>query len=421
MYLISRFVRRTGQQQLLDIATMCQRLRPLHPTEHTPFASALRILLHVSFGRLCRQEHAQLVIAAWGEEGHEHGSLMAMLLSEQLTALLGPEVQDPDEETFLLFALDRPAAQNLGFVDPHVAELDLSVAGRDLVVHQSPAVLTSSRPGGTTGAVLWKITPAVAEWLARPDNFLFRTSLLGAQSAVLELGCGISAVIGLVMTGSSSSTVVSARKASGKRTRKTAAAIVAPASSNSVGRYVLTDQPYVAKLVQRNLDANSAVASSLYFHPLDWETDVVSASLLLPSQDVSSSIDNVHHQHHHRNHHAHHNHHGQNHPSRMPAADASFDAVLACDCIYNDALVAPLVQTCVDACRLRDADSLPLPPTLCIVAQQLREPDVLTAWLDDFHAAFQVWRVPELLLTEALRPAAGFAVHLGILRLNHHA
>lgn len=70
----------------------------------------------------------------------------------RLLARLGPEVEDPDEETFILFADKRPEAQNLGFIDAHAAVLDLTVAGRDLTIHQSPAVLTSNRSGGTTGA-----------------------------------------------------------------------------------------------------------------------------------------------------------------------------------------------------------------------------------------------------------------------------
>ncbi|QUC21591.1 uncharacterized protein UV8b_05834 [Ustilaginoidea virens] len=58
-----------------------------------------------------------------------------------------------------------------------------SLAGRWYAVRQDPAVLTSSRPGGTTGAgaVVWRISPLLAEWLARPSNPL-------RGRAVLELG-----------------------------------------------------------------------------------------------------------------------------------------------------------------------------------------------------------------------------------------
>lgn len=54
-------------------------------------------------------------------------------------------------ESFLLFSQSIPS-QDLGFVDSRATVLDLTVAGRDLSIHQSPTVLSSSRAGGTTGA-----------------------------------------------------------------------------------------------------------------------------------------------------------------------------------------------------------------------------------------------------------------------------
>ncbi|OAA68419.1 hypothetical protein SPI_00614 [Niveomyces insectorum RCEF 264] len=368
----------------------------------------------------------------------------------RLLARLGPEVEDPDEETFLLFAHKRPSAQNLGFVDAHAAVLDVAVAGRDLVVHQSPTVLTSSRPGGTTGAVLWKITPIVADWLARPDNVFFcgddaspaASGMLGPHSAVLELGCGIAGVIGMALTHPrtaatrSNTKPNSTRRKNGKsRAQRLAAGpsgtvptVSVKCNTNTVGRYVLTDQAYVAKLVQRNLDENNESAARsppprVYFRPLDWETDAVTLDLLrAPADDAERSDAGG----------------GGGGAAAAAAATAwttqwqhrGFDAVLACDCIYNEALVAPLVQTCADACRLRlrfrartRADDVharppaePAAPALCIVAQQLRDPDVLTAWMTAFRAAFRVWRVPDAWLTAELQSTAGFAVHVGILR-----
>ncbi|KJR83462.1 uncharacterized protein SPSK_04454 [Sporothrix schenckii 1099-18] len=317
---------------------------------------------------------------------------------DRLLARLGPEVGDADEETFLLFAHERPFAQNLGFVDAHAAVLDLTVAGRDLTIHQSPAVLASNRAGGTTGAVLWKITPAVAAWLAGAQNPLFGEGVLGPSSSVLELGCGIAGVIGLALTGKGTKVQApgptAATKTKTKKKRPGHDTPSPPTPTRTVGRYVLTDQPYVAKLLQRNLEENGAVhegsstAAPLLFESLDWETDEVTPA-----------------------------------GGRRLGGVASFDAVVACDCIYNEALVAPLVQTCVDVCRLRRGSEGSahgtgdtLPPTVVIVAQQLRDPDVLTAWLTAFVASFRVWRVPEALLTPGLLPTAGFAVHVGILR-----
>lgn len=97
---------------------------------------------------------------------------------------------------------------------------------------------------------------------------------------------------------------------------------------------------------------------------------------------------------------------------------ASFDAVITCDCIYNDALIDPLVQTCADICKLRELDTQAPKdmPTLCIVAQQLRSDEVFEAWLKAFHNKFKVWRVPDEELTKELGTDSGYVVHVGILR-----
>lgn len=220
---------------------------------------------------------------------------------------------------------------------------------------------------------MWKITPLFARWITS-TNFLFKLGILDRESTVLELGCGISGIIGLSL---------------------------APL----IGSYVLTDQDYVMKLLNQNLAQNrqetstaskgrkssskpkrgtvittSLQADNIAARPLDWETDEVTASL--PGNDSRKS----------------------------------FDAVIACDCIYNDALIRPLVQTCVDACKLRVADDLAKKPAVCIVAQQLRSSEVFEGWLNEFHKAFQVWRIPDEELTDGLKSDSGFVVHIGILR-----
>ncbi|KAI0965143.1 hypothetical protein F4678DRAFT_476810 [Xylaria arbuscula] len=288
---------------------------------------------------------------------------------KDLLGLLGPAIQDPEEETFLLFSQEIPS-QNLGFVDPQATAIDLTIGGKDYTIYQSPTIL--NRPGSTTGAVIWKITPLVASWLSSLDNLLWKTGALSSQSSVLELGCGISGLVGLAL-------------------------------SPLVSRYVLTDQTYVARLVEKNLAENivpqqrsssqkrkgksSSTANpvNLHFTALDWELDEVTPSLT-GSPDVSS-----------------------------------FDAVIACDCIYNDALIEPLVQTCVDACGLRqpsqDSQSdKTVVPTLCVVAQQLRDPEIFEGWIKEFNKHFRVWRVPEEILSKELRANTGFVVHIGVLQ-----
>jgi hypothetical protein len=76
---------------------------------------------------------------------------MLTMAHDALTAQFEPEIDDVDEETFLLYSQSIPS-QNLGFLDPRARTVDVALAGRDLTLHQSPAVLSSDRAGGTTGA-----------------------------------------------------------------------------------------------------------------------------------------------------------------------------------------------------------------------------------------------------------------------------
>ncbi|VUC21826.1 unnamed protein product, partial [Clonostachys rosea] len=297
-----------------------------------------------------------------------------LMAFEALTSKLGDEIEDPEEETFLLFSQEIPS-QNLGFIDPTASSVDVVVNDREYTIHQSPTVLSSSRAGGTTGAVLWKINPIFASFISSPSNPLFSSGILSSDSSVLELGCGISPLNGLAL---------------------------AP----HISHILLTDQPYVQRLVSKNISENhsqreqtrarhsarrqpkpkasatSSPSATVEFATLDWETDQVTSEL-------------------------------------APGPPGDFDLVLACDCVYNYALVPPLVQTCADACKLRQGkeDSQdPYKPCVCIVAQQLRSDEVFESWLAEFHKYFRVWRFPDDILPEKLRTSAGFVVHAGILR-----
>ncbi|KAK4644289.1 Ribosomal protein lysine methyltransferase [Podospora bellae-mahoneyi] len=290
----------------------------------------------------------------------------------QLTRLLCRQL-----ETFELFAQELPS-QNLGFVDSKASTVELTIAGRDLTIHQSPGVLSSNRAGGTTGAVVWKVTPLFAEWISSASSLLFQSEILSSNSLVLELGCGISALVGLCL---------------GPR----------------VKGYVLTDQPYVAKFVEQNVAENAHISASstgkgkakgkktkataashskdnnVVFTPLDWETDEATPSLLTDLPDT--------------------------------AGRKSFDAIIACDCIYNEALIDPLVSTCADICRLRTQESdTEADPTICVIAQQLRDDQVFEGWLARFMESFHTWRAPDELLPNGLKPSSGFVVHIGILK-----
>lgn len=292
---------------------------------------------------------------------------------QNLISALGEEIQDPEEETFLLFSQDIPS-QNLGFVNAKSTALEITVAGRDLTIQQSPTLLSSNRERGTTGAVVWKITPLLAEWIAIDENILFQAGGINQDSIALELGCGISGII---------------------------PSVLAP----KIGQYIATDQEYVFKLLKQNLDQNAAtqkqrqnsgrhgkVSSNAQYTSknrnievlaLDWESSSVSG---LPTLVGSGSRD----------------------------GKSTIDLLIACDCIYNEALIDPFVRTCADICQLKA--TCPGKPTLCIIAQQLRSDSVFEAWLSVFHRAFRVWRMPDEILSDGLKENSGFVIHVGVLR-----
>ena len=104
---------------------------------------------------------------------------------EDLLSSLGEDICDPEEECFLLFSREI-TSQDLGFLDAKATSLEITVSGRDLDIRQSPTLLSSNREGGTTGAVVWKITPLFAQWITSDSNILFRSSVLDETSTVLE-------------------------------------------------------------------------------------------------------------------------------------------------------------------------------------------------------------------------------------------
>ncbi|KAJ5368494.1 uncharacterized protein N7496_008254 [Penicillium cataractarum] len=323
-------------------------------------------------------------------------------IADFLANTASEEVTDAEEEAFLLFSQEIPTT-NLGFVDSRASSLDVTIRGNEYTVHQSPTLLSSSRAGGTTGAVLWKITPRFAEWISSPTNPLWTHSLLSSGSVVAELGCGISALVALAL---------------------------AP----SVQHYLATDQEYVRRVFRTNLDANASVTpaasasgkqkgsktrgssrstskgkqsskaatSNITFTTLDWELD--QPELLKGCIESESG--------------------GHSGSEEGEEEDRGFDLLLSCDCIYNEALVAPFVRTCAEICRLRPAydssdeqTSRSRPqPTICIIAQQQRAPDVFETWLRETLREFRVWRLSDEVLGDGLKGGTGYLVHLLLAR-----
>ncbi|KAH6612137.1 hypothetical protein C7974DRAFT_407103 [Boeremia exigua] len=268
-------------------------------------------------------------------------------------------ITDPDEEAFVIFSQEIPS-RNLGIIDAHAEALELSVAGTDLIIQQSRGLLTSDRKAGTTGAVVWAVTPRFAEWIASPTNIFFTSGLLSSSSTCIELGSGISGIVALTL-------------------------------GAKIAKLIATDQDYAMKLLRQNISSNLEAffpaakkggKSRRKPQPSTPHSDRITTEILDWEED---SVDHL-----------------------QPV-----NLIVACDCIYNEALVEPLNTTCASICKLNtDADT----PTLCIVAQQLRSPDVFELWIKSFDRLFHTWQLPDRYLTADLRENSGFVVHVGIVR-----
>jgi predicted nicotinamide N-methyase len=287
-------------------------------------------------------------------------------------------------------------------LDPAARTVDVTIGGREFSIDQSPGILQSGREGGTTGAAVWQASLRLAEWLSWLENPLDRL-LEQRTGKALELGSGISGIVPCV---------------------------IAP----RLNRIVATDQGYLLKALRENIENNKASmttsngsfgkhhASSSRSHtapshrssrrphnsrssyddnvavlPLDWETDDVAS--FMTSHDLATGV----------------------------------DLLLASDCIYNYALIDPFVQTCTQVCQQRqqqrqrdhydsrnatgvDDSATSLAPTVLLVAQQMRQPEVFEQWLEATMQKFRIWRVPDDLLTEGFRTGTGFVLHLAILK-----
>lgn len=223
----------------------------------------------------------------------------AIMPFEDLLSSLREDIGDPEEESFLLFSQKIPS-QDLGFVDAKAASLEITVDNRDLIIQQSPTLLSSNREGGTTGAVIWKITPLFAQWIASDDNILFRSSVLNQSSTVLELGSGSSGIVAIAL-------------------------------AHRICKYFATDQEYVFKLLKANIEENNPkqkesgssivkhrgksrvnngnafTRSNIKVFALDWESSLISS---LPAMMDTNRAD----------------------------VSKAVSAVIACDCVYNESL-----------------------------------------------------------------------------------
>jgi len=249
-------------------------------------------------------------------------------------------------------------------IDDKASTLEVDVAGERYDIRQSPGLLTSSNAEGTTGAALWKISPLLAEWLADQTNALWSTGILDLDAVVVELGCGITGLVGLVM-------------------------------AKRVSTYILTDQRSVLKLLQENVDANAPHANSSKVksrtsRKVERSSEGNSKARVMELNwelDDAAALDDA------------------------LSLGGQIDLVIVCDCVFNDFLLPPLVTMCQKIC-LRSIEKR----TALLVAQQLRSDEVFSAFMELLLTKFNVWRLSDASLPPTLHSGSGFVVHLAILR-----
>ncbi|KAF3903837.1 hypothetical protein AA313_de0209427 [Arthrobotrys entomopaga] len=301
-------------------------------------------------------------------------------MADLISLLQDEEVQDPEEECFILFS-NKPDNRDLGFVSRTDSTVSVTINSHDYTIHQAPSLLTSTRETGTTGAVLWKVTPLLAAWLTHTSNTITK-HILKSTSTVVELGAGTSGVLALSF-------------------------------SPFVANYFATDQEYCLKLLRKNISENNPNPESFQLQQTKGKASaskrskrttetpqVIEKITVLPLDWQLTEVSSI-----------------------PDLKDKTIDLIIAADCIYNEGLVDPLVDTMVDLSKLnRESDRNQENDTLVLVAQELRSPDVLETFLKAFYATFKVWRLPDKLYKDCgdgghgLLEGSGYVVHIGILR-----
>lgn len=144
--------------------------------------------------------------------------------------------------------------------------------------------------------------------------------------------------------------------------------------SSRVARYLATDQKYTLRLLEENIRSNvkAPLFDKIDCLPLDWEEDDLPSLLKAHNSDGAQ-------------------------------------LVVACDCVYNFALIEPLVQTMASVCRMKSDEQ-----TTCLILQPLRQPDVFEAWLETMLRVFAVYRLDSDLF--GAETGSGHAAHIAILR-----
>lgn len=261
----------------------------------------------------------------------------------------------------------------------------------------------------------------MASFLGSPTSPLATHGILNPQSTVLELGSGVSPAVALSLA-------------------------AAPATLRPA-RVILSDQEYVVKLMRQNLEHNLHAVGHweivkdevrpplISYRILPWSAGKKggrgSGRLSKPQAESASKPgahapltiditsldwekDSL-----------------QHHPVFTQHPESPISLVIIVDCVYNESLIPHLVETSVDACSISSVSTTNasqrsnLDETLVLIALEIRSPEVLDCFLEEFAKYFRVWRVPDSVLSKELRTGAdsggeeagtGYVVYCGVLR-----
>lgn len=283
---------------------------------------------------------------------------------------------------YTLLTTPRPPPPSLGFLNRTSTNLTVAIGGDEFELAQSPGLLNSSHRDGTTGAVVWRLSIPLAEWLQRCISGEIRGGdrVLTNDARVLELGCGI-------------------------------AGLLAMAVGPRVKRWIATDVESVMRGLRGNLKENLANE----WEEVDGGSSFVQKAKKAAKKKSSTTstaefgrIDTVR------------LHWEEDDVATMPIFKDDealpLDMIVSCDCVYNSVLIPHLLSTLVDVSNLSLNSGGKMPKVL--VVMEIRAEDVLEVWVNEFHKYFNGGVVTEEVLGDDWKERGGVngVAFLGILR-----
>ncbi|KAK9256928.1 hypothetical protein V1507DRAFT_448554 [Lipomyces tetrasporus] len=293
----------------------------------------------------------------------------------------------------------------------------------ELEIHQSLELWNSQHEKSTTGAVLWKISPLLAEWVLTPGtvfhHLFFGNRECGSGPEIIEIGAGISGIL--------------------------TCALSIPLFAGENGSYIATDQSHILPLLKKNIVSNIHAIQQATAHWTHRANVSPYKSITITANDKESQgesgewkgrQDNLRRKVKSPDHdvHSHRSRGSRSRESELSGprvevleldwehatsdvrfirdllwtsrddeveAKKGFDVVIACDSVYNDFLISPFVNTL----KLLAGEN-----THILIGMQLRSHDVLEAFLNEAQLnGLDVWYVLPEHLPENMQP--GFAVY----------